>query len=146
MRPVSHSLVEHLPASIDRVFAVLADPARVPDWLPGCSAAQSERPLQHGVWLRARFKKRVSIFEVVEFLPPKRLGFLERGQRKNAQLFFRLEPAGASTTVTVREVWQPGSAGAWVRGRVLPKRDPDRYLAAILENLGRIIGAADSGH
>ena len=141
MRPVSYSRVGFLPAPIDQVFAALTDPRHICKWLPGCSAAQSERPLQQGVWLRARFKKRVSIFEVVEFLPPKRLGFLERGQRKNAQLFFGLEAAGASTTVTVREVWQPGSAGAWVRGRVLPKRDPDRYLAAILENLGRIVGS-----
>jgi uncharacterized protein YndB with AHSA1/START domain len=144
MRPKNYSRAGSVPAPIERVFAVLTDARRMPEWLPGCSAAQSEHPLAQGVWLRARFKKRVSVFEVIEFRPPERIGFLERGQRKNAQLLFGLEAAGAQTTVTVEEVWQPADAGAWVRGHVLPKRDPNRYLATILENLGKSVGAAAS--
>lgn len=143
MRPVSHSLVEQLPASIDRVFAVLADPARVPDWLPGCSAAQSDGPLQNGARLRVRFKKRVSEFEVRDYAPPRSFGLAERGQRKSSELLFGLESRGGSTTVTVREIWSPTSPGAWVRGRLIPRRNPRRYLATILENLRRIVTPPD---
>src|SRR6266566_4443968 len=36
MRPVSHTLINSIRAPIDRVFALLTDPGRIAQWLPGC--------------------------------------------------------------------------------------------------------------
>src|SRR5438034_8575603 len=41
MRPVSHTLINSIRAPIDRVFALLTDPARIAQWLPGCDGVQS---------------------------------------------------------------------------------------------------------
>jgi len=48
MRPVSHTLINSIRAPIDRVFALLTDPGRIAQWLPGCDGVQSAGPLRKG--------------------------------------------------------------------------------------------------
>lgn len=139
MRPFSHTLIDHVRAPIDRVFALLSDPARMPEWLPGCSAVETEGPLKNGARLKARFGTRLTEFEIVDFAPPNMFGWVERGQRRGSKTFFRLDFVGGSTAVTVRDVWTPHSLGAWVRGRLLPKRKVQRQLKAILQNLQHLL-------
>jgi hypothetical protein len=74
-------------------------------------------------------------FEITDYIPPSSFGWAERGQRRSSTLGFRLYPVGASTTVTVREVWAPTSLIAWAWGRLISRRHPQRHVALILERL-----------
>ena len=135
MHPVSYAAVDRLPAGIDRVFAVLTDPERIPGWLPGCEAAHSESPVKQGTRIKARFRARITEFEVTDCIPPNSFGWAERGQRRSSTLGFRLYPVGSSTTVAVREVWAPTSLASWAWGRLVSRRNPQRHVALILEKL-----------
>src|SRR5438132_1170251 len=42
MRPVSRTVIQTLPVSIERVFALLTDPSRMAEWLPGCALHPAE--------------------------------------------------------------------------------------------------------
>ena len=139
MRPVTRTLIDHVRAPIDRVFTLLSDPARMPEWLPDCSAVEIAGPLKNGARFKARFGTRLTEFEVVDFAPPNRFGWAERRQRRGSKMFFRLDFVGGSTSVTVRDEWTPHSLGAWVQGRLLPKREVQRHLKAILQNLQRLL-------
>ena len=139
MRPVTHTLIDHVRAPIDRVFALLSDPARMPEWLPDCSAVETEGPLKNGARFKARFGTRLTEFEIVDYAPPSTFGWVERGQRMGSKTFLRLDFVGGSTSVTVGDVWTPHSLGAWVQGRLLPKRKVQRQLKAILQNLQHLL-------
>lgn len=141
MRPVSQTLIESVRAPIDQVFGVLTDPGRMSTWLPGCEAIESTGPVRKGARLTARFGERRTEFEVVDCAPPNTFGWVERGQRRGAKLFFRLDSTGGSTAVTIRDVWTPASFAAWVRGRFFEKRQVRRRLNAILQNVRTILGA-----
>jgi uncharacterized protein YndB with AHSA1/START domain len=137
MRPVSHTLIDSVSAPIDEVFALLTDPRRMIAWLPTCDDVyvQSAGPLVKGARLVVRFGERVTAFEVVDFVPPRTFGWIERGLRQGTKTFFRLDPTGSGTAVTVREVWTPVTFRAWLRARLRPKRDVPRRLRRIIENL-----------
>src|SRR5438094_392861 len=118
MHPVSRTVIQTLPVSIERVFALLTDPSRMAEWLPGCAGTQSDKPLRKGVRFKVRFGQRMTEFEVVDFTPPTTFGWVERGERNGWKTFFRLDPTAESTAVTVRDVWAPRSLVAWLRGRL----------------------------
>jgi len=139
MRPVSHTLIESVSAPVVEVFALLTDPGRIAKWLPGCDAVESGGLLKKGARFKARFGQRETEFEIVDFAPPATLGWVERGQRKGARLFLRLDATGATTAVTVREVWTPQSLGAWARGRFFERRKVQRRLHDILQNLRALL-------
>ncbi|HEX4574791.1 MAG TPA: SRPBCC family protein [Gemmatimonadales bacterium] len=136
-RPVSFYATGRVPAGIDALFALLTDPARMPEWLPGCDAAVSDGPIGQGVHIRARFGSRVTEFDVVDHVPPHRFGWAERGQRKGWRLWFRLNPADSGTAVTIGEVWAPASLTAWVWGQLIRRRQPQRHIEEILARLQR---------
>ncbi len=140
MRAIVHTLIDHVSAPTEQVFALLTDPSRMADWLPGCDAAVAEGPLKRGDRFRVRFGRRPTEFEIVDFTPPYRFGWVEQGARKGAETLFRLDFTGAATRVTIRERWMPQSLGAWVRGRLLPtKRNVPRRLKRLLQNLRDIL-------
>src|SRR2546430_17165371 len=141
MRPVSHTLINSIRAPIDRVFALLTDPGRIAQWLPGCDGVQSAGPLRKGARFTPRFGARQTEFEVVDFAPPSPFGWVERGQRKGWRTFFRLDASAGSTAVTIRDVWTPRSVGGWLRGRFLEKRKAQNHLKTILENLGKMVAS-----
>jgi len=102
MRQVSHTVIHPVPAPIERVFAVLTDPARIAQWLPGCGGVESPVPLRKGVRFKARFGNRETEFEVVDFAPPTAFGLVERGERDGWKTLFRLdETAGSSPTRSI---------------------------------------------
>src|SRR5207247_10158055 len=70
MRPVSHTLINSIRAPIDRVFALLTDPGRIAQWLPGCDGVQSAGPLRKGARFTARFGALAAGFRVVDSHPP----------------------------------------------------------------------------
>ncbi len=139
MHPVSRTVIQTVPVSIERVFALLTDPSRMAEWLPGCAGTQSDKPLRKGVRFKVRFGQRMTEFEVVDFTPPTTFGWVERGERNGWKTFFRLDPTAESTAVTVRDVWAPRSLVSWLRGRLFEKRRVDSQLDAILSNVRKIL-------
>lgn len=141
MRPISHTLIDSIHAPIAEVFALLTDPERMADWLPACNGTSTEGPLQKGARLTVRFGARHTEFEIVDFMPPRTFGWVERGQRRGTKTFFRLDATGPSTAVTIRNVWTPPSVPAWLRGRFLPKRNVPSHLRQTLEGLRSKLGS-----
>src|SRR5437660_12847598 len=137
MRPVSTTIVNHVAAPVERVFALLTDPARIPEWLPGCSgvAATSPGPLKKGAKIRVSFGERDTAFEVVDCQPPNTFGWVERGSRQGCKTFFRLDFAGTLTAVTIKHVWPPPSLLALLRGKLRPRRHPHLRLGSTIQNL-----------
>src|SRR5574341_451482 len=136
MKPIDHTLVSQVGAPIERVFAVLSDPARIPDWLPACRAAELKGPMRKGARVKVRFgDSRETEFEIVDFSVPSTLGWTERGGRKGHKTFFRLDFAGGSTAVTIKNVWTPPSLGAWLKGRFAQKRNVERMMDGVVQNL-----------
>ena len=58
MHPASRTVIQTVPVSIERVFALLTDPGRMAEWLPGCAGTQSDKPLRKGVRFKVRFGER----------------------------------------------------------------------------------------
>jgi hypothetical protein len=137
-RPVTFCATGEVAAAIADVFAVLTDLARMPAWLPGCGGAASDDPIGPGVHIRAHFRSRVTEFVVIDYAPPFRFGWTERGQRKGWRLWFRLNAATRGTDLTICEVWAPSSLSAWVWGRLIRRRRPERHVQQVLERMRRI--------
>lgn len=148
MRPTSHTLIESVAASAVQLFALLTDPSRIPEWMPGCDSVRCETPLRKGARFTARFGGRETEYEVVDFAPPATFGWVERGQRHGWKTFFRLDTTARATAVTIRHVWVPRSFGASLRARFFEKRGVRQQLTMILANLRRILApdAAPVGH
>ena len=135
MRPIDHIQLSFVGAPANRVFALLTDPATIPRWLPDCAAVEAKGPVRKGARLKVRFGQRLTDFEIVDFNPDKTFGWVERGARQGAKTFFRLENAGGAPAITMKSVWQPHGFGAWVRGRLFPKRNVQRMLDGTVNNL-----------
>src|SRR5204863_8160043 len=86
MHPVSRTVIQTAAVSIERVFAVLPDPSRMAEWLPGCAGTQSDKPLRKGVRFKVRFGQRMTEFEVVDFTPPTTFGWVERSEEHTSEL------------------------------------------------------------
>ncbi|PYO35942.1 MAG: hypothetical protein DMD68_14360 [Gemmatimonadetes bacterium] len=139
MHPVTYTHIDRLPASRDKVYALLTDPKRIGEWLPGCAAVDGTS-IKRGARLTAHFGQRTTEFEVVDLNPGRTFGWVEYGQRNGAKVFFRLDQAGEATSITIQIVWKPRSLLAWVRGRLFSKRNVERQVSKTLENLRRLLG------
>ena len=139
MRPVRDTLIEHISAPIDDVFATLIDPRRIEQWLPGCAGVAVDGEIKKGSRLRVQFGSRTTELDVVDYRPPRTFGWVERGQRKDYKTFFQLDPTSGATAVTIQEVWTPTSVSAWIRGRFFPKRNAQHHQKEILRNLRNIL-------
>jgi len=136
MKPIDHTLVSHVAAPIEKVFAVMTDPARIPEWLPACKAASLTGAMRKGARVKLRFgETRETEFEIVDFQAPQTLGWAERGARKGYKTFFRLDFAGGSTAITIRSVWTPPSVSAWVKGKLSGKRNVTQMMDGVVQNL-----------
>ena len=136
MKPIEHTLVTQVGAPIERVFAVLTDPERIPTWLPMCESIETDGPMRRGSKLRVRFADhRLTTFDIVDFQPPRTFGWIERGGREGAKTFFRLDFAGGATALTVKDVWTPPSFMSWFRARFFPKRNTKRQMDRAVQSL-----------
>ena len=135
MRPVAHTLIESVQVPMAQLFAFLASPGRMPDWLPDCTRVEYEAPLKRGAKFTARFGERVSEFEVVDYAPPATFGWAERSGRRGSKIFFRLDGNSGLTALTIREVWTPRSLLAWLVGHVRQRREVTRPLKNVAERV-----------
>lgn len=136
MRSIDHTLITQVGAPIERVFAVLTDPARIPEWLPMCESVEIEGPIKRGSRLRVYFAdRRLTVFEVVDFQAPSTFGWIEHGGREGAKTFFRLDFAGGATALTIKDVWRPPTFFAWLKAQLFPKRNTARQMDRAVQSL-----------
>jgi uncharacterized protein YndB with AHSA1/START domain len=136
MQSIDHTLITQVGAPIERVFAVLTDPARMPEWLPMCESVEAHGPVRRGARWRVHFAdRRVTEFEIVDYNAPTTFGWVEHGGREGAKTFFRLDFNGGVTAITIKDVWQPKSILAWFKARLFPKRNTARQLDRAVQSL-----------
>jgi hypothetical protein len=108
-------------------------------WLPAARAVEASSPIRKGSRIRVVYDTRDTEIEVVDFNPVTVFGWAERVGRRQWKTFFRLEFAGASTRLTVQQVWTPPSWGAWLRVKFRPNRNVPSRLDAMVQNLRTVL-------
>lgn len=136
MRSIDHTLITQVGAPMERVFSVLTDPARIPDWLPMCESVELEGPIRVGARLKVHFADhRLTVFEIVDYQVPSTFGWIEHGGRAGAKTFFRLDFHGGATALTVRDVWRPPTVVSWLKAQLFPKRNTKRQMDRAVQSL-----------
>lgn len=120
------------------VFALLSDPRRIPDWLPGCSAVGGAPLIYKGARLLVRFGPRTASFEITDFNPPRTFGWAEEGARTGSRTFFHLGFAGGTTALRMKHIWTARTFWAWLKAKLKDRRDPRRVLDRTLQNLRKL--------
>ena len=128
-----------LPGPQEDVFALLADPGRMPQWLQGCRAVSPTTPMKKGTRLNVEFARGTTEFIITDFVPHATFGWTEHGARQGSQTHFKLEFAGSSTKVTMRMTWSPKTLRAWILGTILRRRSARRMFDTALIELRRLL-------
>lgn len=123
---------------MDSVFALISDPARIPNWLPGCRAVSGASLVYKGAWLEVTFGRHTTAFEITDFHPPYSFAWAEHGARAGSRTFFHLGFAGGTTAIKMKHVWTAPSLGAWLRAKLKNRRNPGRQLDQTLQNLRKL--------
>jgi uncharacterized protein YndB with AHSA1/START domain len=141
-KPVTFNHSSTVGAPIDRVFALLSDPKRLPDWLPGCkSVVPKEQLMRKGARYHvAMGNKGVRVeIEIIDYTPPRALGWLEHLRRTGNKTFFKLDNQGGATGITIKHIWHPHSWRAWLLGQFYRRRDAVRMFNGTIENLRKAL-------
>lgn len=139
MRPITYTLTTTIPEPVEVVFQALTDPHRMAQWLPAARAVEASGPVRKGSRIRVVYDTRDTEIEVVDFNPSTVFGWAERVGRRQWKTFFRLEFAGASTRLTVQQVWTPPSWSAWLRVKFRPHRNVPTRLEGMVQNLRTVL-------
>ncbi len=126
-----------LPATVDEVWAVLAEPARWPEWWPGLTGAEPtvRRALAPGALWQLEGTDRPSFFRrpqlggsllVLEVVPCEHIAFQLSGE--HAEVDLDLEPAEDSETNVTLGVEAPRFGGI---GRTFPSQALARLAALV---------------
>lgn len=145
MGPVSFTYSASVPAPIDRVFALISDPRRMPEWLPRCVDVKETTTDRGG--RGARFKltfqrdlnRHESVIEIIDFQPPHTFGWVEIYHRAGSKTFFALSFAGGSTKLTFKHVWQPSGFRSWLNGQFYRRRNSRRMFDGLVNNLRKAL-------
>jgi len=145
MRSVAITLSGIVAAPIDRVFDLLTDPQRAPDWLPGCQSVRvNGSPGRKGErWhLRVRTPFRLADLQIqiLEYTPPTGFAWQEIVPRSGSKTYFKLGFQGGTTGVTMKHVWTPPSFSAWLKGFWFRRRKLGRQFDGALQNFRKILG------
>lgn len=146
MGPVSFTYSASIPAPIDRVFALISDPLRMPEWLPRCIAVKAttnDRPGK-GARYKVTFQRDTnprheSVIEIIDFSPPHTFGWVEIYHRVGSKTFFALGFAGGSTKVTLKHVWHPTGFRSWLNGQFYRRRNARRMFDGLINNLRKAL-------
>ena len=146
MGPVSFTYSGTVPAPIDKVFALISEPLRMPEWLPRCIAVKAttneDRPGK-GARYKLTFQRDIhrheSVIEIIDFSPPHTFGWVEIYHRAGSKTFFGLGFAGGSTKVTLKHIWQPTGFRSWLNGQFYRRRNAHRMFDGLLNNLRKAL-------
>jgi len=143
MGPATYQFSGAIGAPIEKVFALLTDPARIPDWFPGCRDALARSPIKKGASLKLHLRTPLRSLEieiaVIDYDPPTTFGWAEQGRRAGTKTFFHLQFGGGSTQVTMKHVWAPHSIAAWLRGVLFRRRQLEKQFDGALQNFRKIL-------
>ncbi|MGH7569485.1 MAG: SRPBCC family protein [Gemmatimonadales bacterium] len=141
--PISITHTATVGAPIDKVFALITNPTRMPDWLPGCRAVTpKETPLRKGDLVHIAIGDapyRIEI-EIIDLNPPFTFGWVELRRRSGSKTFFKLQPAMAGATeVTIRYISNASTIRAWINGQWYRRRDARRTFDGTINNLRKLL-------
>jgi uncharacterized protein YndB with AHSA1/START domain len=136
----STTLHASLPATQEEVFALLTDPARIPQWLQGCRGVSPLTPIKKGTRLNIEFARGTTEFIITDFVPGSTFGWTEHGARQGTMTHFKLAFAGSMTTVTMRMTWAPKTLRAWILGTILRRRSARRMFETAMVEMRRLLG------
>lgn len=145
MRPVSFTYSASVPSPIDRVFALISDPLRMPEWLPRCIAVKSTtndrvgKGARYKVTFQRDANRHESVVEIIDFQPPHTFGWVEIYHRAGSKTFFGLSFAGGSTKVTLKHIWQPTGFRSWLNGQFYRRRNSRRMFDGLINNLRKAL-------
>ncbi len=144
MRPVSFTYHGTVGVSIDRVFELIADPVRMPEWLPNCTFAvpgpnRKGKGDRHRLHFERNGRKADAVIEIIEYVPPTTYGWVEIIHRRGAKTFFKLEFQGGSTRITMKHVWTPATWRAWLLGQFYRRRSAHGMFDGLLQNLRKAL-------
>src|SRR5437899_12542724 len=105
MGPVSFTYSSTVPAPIDKVFALISNPARMPEWLPRCVDVKATTH-DKSPGKRARYKRTFqrdahqheSLIAIIDFSPPHTFGWLAIHHSAGSKTFPGLGVAAGPTT------------------------------------------------
>jgi uncharacterized protein YndB with AHSA1/START domain len=146
MGPVSFTYSASVPAPIDRVFALISEPLRMPEWLPNCVAVR-ETTGRKAVGKGARYKltfqrhthQHESVIEIIDFSVPHTFGWVEIYHRAGSKTFFALGFAGGSTKVSLKHIWHPSGFRSWLNGQFYRRRNAHRMFSGLINNLRKAL-------
>jgi len=144
MGPVSFTYSASIPAPIDKVFALISDPLRMPEWLPLCFdvKATTERVgkgARYKVTFQRATNRHESVIEIIDFLAPHTFGWVEIYHRVGSKTFFALGFQGGSTKVTFKHAWQPTGFRSWLNGQFYRRRNAHRMFSGLINNVRKAL-------
>ncbi|MGH7529568.1 MAG: SRPBCC family protein [Gemmatimonadales bacterium] len=145
MGPVSFTYSGVVQVPIDRVFDLISDPLRMPEWLPRCIAVKPSAPERQGKGARytVTFQRDAirheSVIEIIEYSPPHGFGWVEIYHRVGSKTFFGLGFAGGSTKVTMKHIWRPTGLRSWLNGQFYRRRNAHRMFEGLINNLRKAL-------
>ena len=144
MRPVSLTYSGTVVAPIERVFELIADPTRMPQWFPQCRAAvpapePNRKGARHRLQLLRDGPPIDAEIEILEYAPPTSYGWVETYHRAGSKTFFALQFDGGSTRITMKYIWRPPNLRTWILGHFYRRRNARRTFDALLQNLRTLL-------
>src|SRR5216117_3330293 len=131
-------------APTDRVFALITDPARMPEWLPGCRSVTPAPKLtgkgdRHRILFERDGRRVDAEIEIIDYNPPYTYGWVEIRRRKGARTYFALQFQGGATKVTMKHIWEPVGLRAWLLGQFYRRRNSYQTFDSLLQNLRKVL-------
>jgi len=141
MRTETLILSGAVPAPINRVFDLMTDPGKIPDWLPRCTNvdAQGGGQLKRGSRIKVKFNGRATQFEIVDLTPPTTFGWADRQARVGSRVFFHLQFSGGQTQLTMKSIWTPQTWRDWLAGKLFRRRNVRKFFDGVLQNLRKLV-------
>ena len=145
MGPVSFTYSASIPSGIEKVFALISDPLRMPEWLPRCIAvkATTQGRVGKGARYKVTFQRATtqheSVIEIIDFSAPHTFGWLEIYHRVGSKTFFGLRFEGGSTKVSLKHIWQPSGFRSWLNGQFYRRRNARRMFDGLINNVRKAL-------
>jgi uncharacterized protein YndB with AHSA1/START domain len=144
MRPDSITYSGTVGASIDRVFDLISDATRMPEWLPGCRAVIPAPEIKgkgdrHRIHFERDNRRIDAEIEVIDYNPPTSFGWVEIYRRRGAKTFLALQFQGGATRITMKHIWFPAGLWPWLLGHFFRRRNAHRMFDALLQNVRKAL-------
>jgi uncharacterized protein YndB with AHSA1/START domain len=144
MQATSFTYSGTIGAPIDKVFAIISDPTRMPEWLPRCRAVIPAPEIRgkgdrHRIQFEHGVRPRDAVIEIIDYTPPLTFGWVEVYQRRGSKTFFALGFEGGSTKITMKHIWTPANWRSWLLGQFYRRRNARKMFDALLQNLRKVL-------